>query len=367
MHPLSFIIVGSGFRSLFFARIAKRYPDLFHLNYLLCRTEEKAERLAREQRIPTTTSKELCRKSKPDFVVVAVGRGDVCPVAKEWIEMGFPVLLETPAGETVQELKELWELNQKKGARIQVAEQYHRYPVMAMGLQAVQQGKLGDPYAVALSVAHDYHGASLIRSMLHMTGFESMVLRGSRYTFPVTQTDSRYGPITDGSVKEQDRDHVTIEFASGKVAFYDFANIQYRSMIRSRHVNVRGRDGEWNDTILRYVGEDHLPVEEKLIPYLDPKYQVLETNEIKMICSQWNPSLTLDAVQDEYAIATMMFDMREYLENGTEGYCLADSLEDAYIFTLIHQAAASHGETVVSKKMPWHMQKEYRNNAENTV
>lgn len=355
MCPLSFIIVGSGFRSLFFARIGKRYPDLFHLNYLLCRTQEKAERLAKEQNIPTTTSKELCQKSKPDFVVIAVGRGDVCTVAKEWIELGFPVLLETPAGETVEELKDLWELKVKKGARIQVAEQYHRYPVLAMGIRAVEQGKLGNPYAVSLSVAHDYHGASLIRNMLHMTEFEPMTLRGSRYTFPVTQTDSRYGPITDGSIKDQDRDHVTIEFASGKIAFYDFANIQYRSLIRSRHVNVRGRDGEWNDTILRYVGTDHLPVEEKLIPYLDPRYQVLETDEIKAICSRWNPVLVLDAVQDEYAIATMMFDMRDYLENGTEGYSLADSLEDAYIFTLIHQAAVCQAEAVISETMPWHM------------
>ena len=353
MRPLSFIIVGSGFRSLFFARIAKRYPDLFHLNYLLCRTKEKADRLAEEQEIPTTTSPELCQESAPDFVVIAVGRGDVCTVAKQWIERGFPVLLETPAGETAEELKELWELKEKKGARIQVAEQYHHYPVMAAGIQAVEQGKLGEPYGVSLSVAHDYHGASLIRKMLHM-GFEPMTLRGSRYTFPVRQTESRYGPITDGSIKNQDRDHVTIAFASGKVAFYDFSSIQYRSFIRSRHVNVRGRDGEWNDTILRYVGEDNLPVVEHMIPYLNPRYQVLETDKIKEICGRWNPVLTLDAVQDEYAIAAMMFDMREYLEGGKEIYPLADSLEDAYIFTLIQEAAARHGEPVISEKMPWH-------------
>ena len=217
----------------------------------------------------------------------------------------------------------------------------------------MEQGKLGEPYGVSLSVAHDYHGASLIRKMLHM-GFEPMTLRGSRYTFPVRQTDSRYGPITDGSIKNQDRDHVTIEFASGKVAFYDFSSIQYRSFIRSRHVNVRGRDGEWNDTILRYVGEDNLPVVEHMIPYLNPRYQVLETDKIKEICGRWNPVLTLDAVQDEYAIAAMMFDMREYLEGGKEIYPLADSLEDAYIFTLIQEAAARHGEPVISEKMPWH-------------
>ena len=64
--------------------------------------------------------------------------------------------------------------------------------------------------------------------------------------------------------------------------------------------------------------------------------------------------LTLDAVQDEYAIAAMMFDMREYLEGGKEIYPLADSLEDAYIFTLIQEAAARHGEPVISEKMPWH-------------
>ncbi len=353
MRPLSFIIVGSGFRSLFFARIAKRYPELFHLNYLLCRTEGKAERLAREQQIPTTASPELCQESSPDFVVVAVGRGDVCTVAKEWIGRGFPVLLETPAGETEEELKELWELKEKRGARIQVAEQYHHYPVIAAGIHAVELGKLGEPYAVSLSVAHDYHGASLIRKMLRM-GFEPMILRGSRYTFPVRQTDSRYGPITDGSIKDQERDQVTIEFASGKVAFYDFSSIQYRSFIRSRHVNVRGRDGEWNDTVLRYVKGDFLPVEEKMMPYRAPRYQVLETEELKDICSRWNPILTLDAVQDEYAIAAMMYDMREYLEGGKEIYPLADALEDAYMFTLIHKAAVCHGDAVVSEEMPWH-------------
>ena len=354
MNPLSFIIVGSGFRSLFFARIAKRYPELFHLNYLLCRTEEKANRLAHEEESPTTTSWEQCRESAPDFVVVAVSRGSICSVAKEWIERGFPVLLETPAGETVEELKELWELKEKCGAKIQVAEQYHRYPVLAAGIRAVEQGRLKEPYAVTLSVAHDYHGASLIRKMLHMTRFEKMTLRGSCYQFSVTETDSRYGRITDGSVKEQNRTHTTIEFESGKVAFYDFSGIQYRSFIRSRHVNVRGRDGEWNDTILRYVKEDHLPVVEEMTPYLNPRYKELETEELKQICSRWNPVLTLEAVQDEYAIATMMFDMREYLETGREVYPLADSLEDAYMFTLIQEAAGRHGEAVLSEEMPWH-------------
>ena len=64
--PLSFVVVGSGFRSLFYARIAKRFPQFFTLKYRLCRTEEKAQKLNAEYGIPATTSQELCMEAKPD-------------------------------------------------------------------------------------------------------------------------------------------------------------------------------------------------------------------------------------------------------------------------------------------------------------
>lgn len=353
MAPISFVVVGSGFRAMFFGRIAKRFPELFEMKYMLCRTQKKAERLAREYEIPTTTSAEACVEAKPDFVIVAVNKEANCSVMKEWIAKGFAVMTETPAGATKEELKELWTLSQEHGAKIQVLEQYHRYPIMAAGLKEVKAGRLGDPYAVSLSVCHDYHGASLIRRMLGM-GMEPMVLRGSHYEYPVEETDSRYGPITDGSVNQKSRDHVTIEFQSGKVAFYDFAGVQYRSFIRSRHVNVRGEKGEWNDSILRYVKEDHLPELKNIRPYLDPKYQVLETEKLREICGQWNPVLALEAEQDEYAIATMLYDMREYLAGGDEVYPLREALEDAYEWLLIQEAVSHPGETIVSEHMPWH-------------
>ena len=176
--PLSFVVVGSGFRSLFYARIAKRFPQFFTLKYLLCRTEEKAQKLNAEYGIPTTTSQELCMEAKPDFVVVAVNRNLVWSVAREWIKAGFPVLLETPVGHTEEELKEAWEMS-LHGAKIQVAEQYHRYPILAAGIKAVKEGLVGDPYGVTLSMAHDYHGASLIRQMLNIEPM-AMTLRGNQ-------------------------------------------------------------------------------------------------------------------------------------------------------------------------------------------
>ncbi len=355
MKPLSFVIIGSGYRSLYYARIAKRYPEQFDLKYMFCRTQEKADKMTAEFGVPTTISMEECEAANPDFVVVVVNKGSICEVTKQWALKGYPVLCETPAALTVNELKELWTLVQG-GARIQVAEQYHRYPAMAAGLKAIAEGKLADPYAVTLSMAHDYHGTSLIRRMLNpkdpMTvRLESVI--GRQYKLPVRETDSRYGAITDGSTKVRERDVMTMRYSDGRVAFYDFSGVQYRSFIRSRHVNVQGQDGEWNDAWIRYVDRDFKPVEEKLTPWLDPKYACLVTDELRKECEEWTGTVGMSQLQDEYALATMMYDMRAYIEKGIEVYPMAEALEDAYQFLLMKEAMANPDILVQSEPMPW--------------
>ncbi len=352
MKPLSFIIVGSGYRAMFYVRIARAYPEQFHLQYMLCRSEEKAQKLKAEQGVPATVSVETCEQAHPDFVVVAVSKDSIADVAREWILKGYPVAAETPAGSSIEKLKMLWDLKINHGGRLLICEQYFRYPVIASGLKAITEGKLGDPYAVSLSVAHDYHGISLIRRMLKL-GLEPVTMRGARYEFPVTETDSRYGRITDGRIANKFRDHVVLEFASGKTAFYDFSGVQYHSYIRSRHLTVQGQNGEWSDTILRYVKEDHIPEKKYLLPYFPPRYQELETEKLKGLLSSWRPELMLEQEQDEYAIATMLYDLRDYLAGGAEVYPLAEALEDAYLWQLMQEAVQNPGKAISSEKMPW--------------
>lgn len=349
--PLSFVIIGSGWRAMFYVRIARRNPEYFRLKYMLCRSREKAERLKAELGIPATASAWQCEEAEPDFVVAAVSKPSIFQVTREWAGKGFPVLCETPAGMSEEELGQLWQLK-AGGARIQVAEQYHRYPILMAGLDAVCQGRLGDPWAVRLSAAHDYHGASLIRRMLNIAP-EPVEMRGKRYVFPVTETDSRYGAVRDGRVKQWERTCVTMEFSSGKMAYYDFSGVQYHSFIRGRHVNVQGRDGEWNDTVLRCVGKDFLPVKERLMYRLPERYRPLETRELAEAAGRWNPALELDCAQDEYAIASMMFDMEDYLETGREAYPLAEALEDAYMWLLMERAVKTPGMAVRSETVPW--------------
>ena len=361
LKPLSFVIVGSGWRAMFFVRIAKRYPELFHLNYLLCRGGEKAERLRREEGIPATTSVQVCEDSHPDFIVIAVSWDAAFTLTKEWIKKGYPVLEETPAATTEEQLEELWELH-RNGAHIQIAEQYLRYPLLASGLRAIRQGLLGEPHVVELSLVHEYHAASLIRNMLNLglnsqeslkNGLPAFKLWGRQYIFPVVETDSRQGPVTDGSVKSQTRTRVTIEFEGGKMAFYDFSGVQYHTFIRARHINVQGVKGEWNDTLLRYVDSSFHPVKEQLRPGLDPAYPDLETPQLQELSSIWKPEVHMENWQDEYAIATMMLDMGEFIENDCGGYPLAEALEDAYIWMLMKKAVQNPGRIITSRPHSW--------------
>ncbi len=355
MQPLTYIVVGAGWRALFYVRIARRWPQCFRLLGMLCRSAEKAEALRREYGVDATADAEKLAAKRPDFVVVAVEKSANAAVAKAWLARGFAVLAETPAAGSEQELAELWALY-RAGARLQIAEQYFRYPIVAAGLHAVEQGLLGAPQAATLNLAHDYHGASVLRRALGYRPGDPLPevrVTGARYQYPVECTDSRQGPVTDGRMQTQTRDRVTLEFADGKLGFYDFSGVAYHSFIRARHINVQGTKGEWNDTTLRRVDAAHAPHTEPLRPRLDPAYAALQDDALRALCAEWHPAVHMEPWQDEYAIATLLLDMAGLVKTNRGGYPLAEALEDAYLWLLMQQACEHPGQTFESRPRPW--------------
>ena len=107
MNKIKFIIVGSGWRSLYYVRVAKALPNIFELCAMYCRTEEKAQKMAKEHHIYTTTSIEECVNYKPDFVAVVVNKESIAEVSMEWMRRGFTVLCETPAALDMETLNKL--------------------------------------------------------------------------------------------------------------------------------------------------------------------------------------------------------------------------------------------------------------------
>ena len=217
MAPLRYLIVGSGYRAEYYGRIAMMYPELFRAMYL-CRSEEKTARMTKNTGCPATVSREEALAFGPDFIVEAVDRSHGSDVSLEWAEQGFPVMAETPVAASWAQWKAVRAAGER-GAQIVCLEQYHRYPILMAGIEAVRRGDIGQPLSCYLSLCHDYHAASLLRRMLGTAG-ESYVMHGIAQEHQAAETDSRCGAVLDGTMKPRQRDVVHIAYASGKTALY---------------------------------------------------------------------------------------------------------------------------------------------------
>ena len=186
MKKIRFAVVGSGWRSLFYGRIAQALPAQFELAALGCRTEEKAARLRAEYGLPAVVGEAAVEAARPDFIVSAVNKQSMCETVRHWLAKGYPVLSETPAALSMEELTALWQLHQA-GARVQVAEQYRWYPRYGTVLRLVRSGLLGQPVSAYLSAMHDYHAAGMLRGLLGL-GREEARLTGCTFSVPVTAT-----------------------------------------------------------------------------------------------------------------------------------------------------------------------------------
>ena len=354
---ISFGIIGSGYRAEYFGRIARTYPEIFRAIYL-CRNEKKTERMTAQTGMAATMSREHFLAFEPDFLVIAVDRSHMGEETLRWTETGLPVLTETPSGASQAELKILWEAKEKYGARIVCSEQYFRQPILAAGLQAVEEGMIGKPESLYISLLHHYHGASLIRKALGIKLGEAFTLRGSRTVSCTIATDSREGAILDGRIQTEERDRIHIDFAGGKQADYDFSSVQYRSFLRSRHLTVRGERGEWSDTLVRYLDEKNEPHQRFLLPEIPEKYRCLDNQALRDRRRNWQPDLAPDTVQDEFAIASLLLDMGEYCAGGPSPYPLEEALEDAYTWLKMEEAVRCPWEAIASEQMPWHRRSE---------
>ena len=364
MDKIKFIIIGSGWRSLYYVRVAKALPNIFELCAMYCRTEEKAQKMAKEHHIYTTTSIEECVNYKPDFVAVAVNKVSIAEVSMEWMRRGFTVLCETPAGLDMETLNKLWDMH-NQGYKLIVAEQYTSYPEYSALLKVVNRNIIGEPGCLNISLAHEYHGASLMRALLQVSSDMDFTVSAKTYQFPTTETLTRYDSYRDGRIADKKRCVATFEFADGKIALYDFDSEQYRSPIRKNTLKLQGSRGEIIDRAVYYLDDKNDPVISEIrvekrgieTEYENPNLHYVE--EVTAITfeddSVYTPGFGLCGLaQDETAVASLMRRTAAYSRGDTtEPYPLKDALQDAYMAILLREADASQ-KKISSSKQAWH-------------
>lgn len=352
---VDFGIVGSGWRSEFFLRIARELPERFQVVGLVTRSEETGRKIESVWDVPTfRTVDQLVAHTTPKFVVVSVPRQVAPETITRLAGHGIPVLTETPPGLDVAAILPLHQLV-TDGAIIQVAEQYHLSPLLRAQLTIARSGKLGDISQVMVAQCHDYHGVSIIRRALGV-GFSDA--RISAYTFS--------SPLMKGPDRTGDPEHetlitanqITARFEFGdQLGVYDFAAEQYFSWIRANRLLVRGDRGEINNLEVSYLQDFRTPMFQTIRRVDTGEGGNLEGRFVRGLIAgdEWvytNQFMPARLNDDELAIAECMVRMSDHVDGGPEFYSLAEASQDHYLQLLMKQAIAT-GEAVTSVRQPW--------------
>lgn len=330
---IKYAIIGAGWRSEFYLKIAALMPNTFKVSGIYIRNKQKWEEFSKKYDVPVFDTLEKLLETDFDFIVSCVNKTGICDTVRELAEKNIPLLTETPIGTSPEEI-EAFLSEIKPEWRVQVAEQFHLQPRNAAIKSVIESGILGEVNQVQLSCCHDYHAASLIRFFLD-TGDE--MPETSSFTLPdtVNRYNSRGGLLSKPETVTAEEKFVVLKF-KGKTALYDFNYEQYFSDIRRSRILIRGTNGEIFNNECTYLN-DGIPHSFNLQrnsyganESLDGFTLVNITAEGRVLYE--NPFKGTRLSDEEIAIATCILNMKKYLNTGTPFYSLKEAALDAKIF-----------------------------------
>ncbi|MFC6081938.1 Gfo/Idh/MocA family protein [Sphaerisporangium aureirubrum] len=262
-RPGRFGVVGSGWRSEFFLRLARRLPERLSVSGVVTRTAERGAEVEARWGVPTFRSVgDMLAAERPEYVIPSVPWPVTPEVTAEVAGYGVPVLAETPPAPDLDGLRDLWAAVGSTGL-VQVAEQYVLMPGHAARLAVLREGVIGQVTSVQISSTHLYHAVSLIRHMLG-AGFEDATVHARSFTAPLADPLSKDGWSGDATPEDRATTIATLEFASG-TGLYDFTDNQWWNPLRTRRIVVRGSLGELVDDRVVRLADPRTPVESPLV------------------------------------------------------------------------------------------------------
>jgi predicted dehydrogenase len=355
MSIISFGIVGSGWRTEFYMRIAQALPNRFSVKGVVVRDEDKGRDFEAQWGVPTfRTMEHLMERTTLGFVVLSLPWAQTPVFIEHLARLGVPVLSETPPAPSIEALNTLY-VAIGRDARVQVAEQYAFQPLHAARLAIAESGVLGARTQAQVSVAHGYHGISLLRKFLGIT-FEDARITGCQFSSPIIEGPGRDGEPTEENRTVSKQVVATLEF-DGKLGIFDFTGDQYFSWIRSSRVLIRGDKGEIMNTQVKYLQDFNTPIELDLRRVNAGEDGNLEGYYHKgyLAGERWvyrNPFAPGRLSDEEIAIATCLDKMDAYANGGQSFYSLAEAAQDHYLGIMIDRAVETR-EPVQTEKQAW--------------
>lgn len=353
---IRFAIIGAGWRTEFFLRVAQECPQRFEVCGVLGRNPEKAAQLGAQWRVPIVSTLDELLALEPDFVLVSVP-WDVAPeMTLEVSRRNFPVLCETPPATSEDDLFALHQaVSEIPSAKIQVAEQYAFQPLHAARLNVIERGWIGRPSFAHVSVAHGYHGISLLRRYLGI-GFDLPRISARSFTAPIVSGPDRDGPPSTETQNEATQVLAHFDW-EGQLGIYDFCGEQYFSWVRGQHVLVRGEKGEIHNQNVRRLLDFQTPMTTELRREVAGACGNLEGFHLKGYSSgeHWlyqNPFAPGRLTDDEIAVAACLDGMAKYVQGEEAVYSLEEAMQDRYL-DIWMEKALQLGQPVQPPVPPW--------------
>jgi predicted dehydrogenase len=355
--PARYGIVGSGWRTGFFLRLARAMPERFTTTGIVTRTAERGDEVEKTWNVPTfRTVKELVAADRPDFVIVSVPWEAAPAVTVQLVELNIPVLTETPPAPDLPGLRELWATVGASG-RVQVAEQYLLMPAHAARRAVLRRGAIGQVTSVQVSSTHLYHAVSMIRMMLD-SHFDTATVTASTFTAPLADPLSREGWTGGTDAKPASTTFATIDFGKGRTGLYDFTDNQWFNPLRSNRIVVRGSHGELVDDRVVRLADATTAVESHLIRRQTGIDLNLEGFDLDHISFNGqvvyrNPYQGARLAEDDISVATMLEQMAAWSRGDAEQpYPLAQGCQDHLISLAIEESART-GQTISTLREAW--------------
>jgi predicted dehydrogenase len=354
--PTTFGIIGSGWRSAFFLRLARSAPDRFRAVGVVSRSAERGAEFASEWGVRSFGSvAELLRADAPDFVIASVPWAVMPDATREVVGLGARVLAETPPAPDLPGLRALWADVGASGL-VQVAEQYLLMPAHAARLAIVREGVVGEPTSVQVSSTHLYHAVSMIRGLLGV-GFEPAVVSARAFTAPLADPLNFDGWSGDSTPKDSSTTLATLDFG-GRMGLYDFTDNQWWNPLRARRIVVRGSLGELvDDAVVRLV-DPTTPVQSQLVRRQTGIDLNLEGFDLDHISFDGrvvyrNPFQGARLSEDDIGVASLLERTGAWArDEGPEPYPLAEGLQDHLISVAIGESLAT-GRDVTTTTEAW--------------
>ena len=356
-EPTRFALVGSGWRSQVYLRMAYLMPERFELVGVVTRRAETGERLERNWAVPTfRTIDELLAVERPDFVVLSVPWPLTPDLTRQLADARIRVLAETPPAPDLDGMRSLWSHVGASGL-VQVAEQYALMPLHAARLAIARGGLIGRPTSVQVSSTHLYHVVSLIRLFLGV-GYEPATVRSHTFATELVDPIAPDGWTHDGAAKPAENILSTIDFGAAGMGMYDFTTNQWWNPLRPDHLTVRGTAGEIHDDTVVRMADPVTPVTsriERAMSGFGMNYEGLDLTHLSLDGTVVfrNPYEGARLGDDDVAVAALLDATGAWARgDGPPPYPLGWACQDHLIGLAITESAAT-GRAVTTGAQPW--------------